>query len=160
VILPVIFAVTVWFLVGRYRRRWPSVVVLVLALAFLAALGLWADGREVVHTPVIAGAVAGAPRVVRTGSIPTVLVLLWPYTALVGVIGAFIAVMPRPRGKADCCPACDYDLSGLPALGLKCPECGAAWTGAGSGLESPREALIPSANVATRQIRNGGGVSE
>lgn len=61
--------------------------------------------------------------------VPVFRVLLYPYIAMVGLIGVFLVTLPieLPRGELHC-RACRYDLSDLVQevrAGSPCPECGA-----------------------------------
>jgi len=56
-------------------------------------------------------------RVIEVGSIP-----VFGLALLLGSGAAFIR--RTPRSKAGLCPACRYDLRGLPAGAAQCPECG------------------------------------
>lgn len=49
-------------------------------------------------------------------------VLLYPYTAVVTVVGLYITLLPRTF--EGCCPRCAYSLVGLPVSRRYCPECG------------------------------------
>jgi hypothetical protein len=50
--------------------------------------------------------------------------IMYPYTALVGAVGLFLAVLPRDH-PPEHCSACGYDLRGLGRPVRTCPECGA-----------------------------------
>lgn len=110
----VCYALLVWFPIVRWRRRWQAFVVLAAGIAGLLLiswfhwkLGIWTHGH------------------IR---IEMLQALMYPYTALVAMVGLFIACLPRPepRGRRDgLCHACGYNLAGLSlAPGAPCPECG------------------------------------
>lgn len=50
-------------------------------------------------------------------------ILLYPYTVAVGLVGLFIALLPR-RIDPGACARCGYDLAGLDHPVNRCPECG------------------------------------
>ncbi|GJM19929.1 MAG: hypothetical protein DHS20C14_21420 [Phycisphaeraceae bacterium] len=50
--------------------------------------------------------------------------IMYPYTALVGGLGVFIACMPVPERPGNCA-RCGYELGGLSRPVRTCPECGA-----------------------------------
>jgi len=127
VIFPVIYAVLVWYATMRWRRQWPSFAVVGAGVCVLAALGLSLPHADVGH---------------GWDVFELFKVLLWPYAALVGGVGLFIACLPR-RAKPGQCTDCYYDLSGLDPRGLRCPECGTQYRGPGSGLEDELQELIP-----------------
>jgi len=104
-----LYAVLVWYAAARWRRRWESfawvgagVAGLVLIAYLHLCLNEWTHGRIFL-------------RVLQT--------LLYPYTGLVGVVGVYIACLPR-RVAVYCCHECHYDLSGLIGETAVCPECG------------------------------------
>lgn len=102
------YALLVWFLTARYRRTIYAAAVIgagVGVLLFLAYL----------HT--LLG--RADPELARQG----LQILLYPYTAMVGAMAAFISVMPRSH-PPGICPDCGYDLNGLGHPVDRCPECG------------------------------------
>jgi hypothetical protein len=124
-IFPVIYAVLTWYAAVRWRRRWLSFVLVGLSITFLCLLGRLAHAWEGHFSPAF-----------RTN-----FVLFWPYTLLVGVIGAYICILPRRYHDLQC-RGCGYDLAGLELQELSCPECGDEWRGKGSGKEV-KEELTP-----------------
>lgn len=125
-ILPVIYAVLTWYLAMRWRRTW---------LAFAAVAGS-------VLVLMLAGHLLEVWMPHMEGQGKSLLLLFWPYTVLVGVVGIYIACLPAKAGEMQCA-RCRYDLSGLDPHGLSCPECGAVWKGKGSAFEAPPPELTP-----------------
>ncbi len=133
-ILPVIYSVLVWALAMRWRRRWPAFAVVTGGLIVLAGM----------YRVYMAWGEKLSPQYKH------ILILYWPYVVLVGVVGFYIACLPR-RAREHECQRCGYDLRGLNPAGLSCPECGADWCGPGSGREPPVEPLIA---IPTGKPRN------
>lgn len=107
VVLFSIYAVVVWFAAARYRRRWGSVAAvgagvagLVLVAMFHIQLARWTNGRIF---------------------LPALQLMLYPYTALVALVGAYLSCLPRII-PPTACASCEYDLRGLQRR--ECPECG------------------------------------
>lgn len=105
----VVYAVLVWYAAAKWRRRWPSfawVALGVIGLVGLAYLhywmNIWTHGK--IYLPVLRS-------------------ILYPYIVLVGVVGAYIACLPRTIPGQVRCSVCRYDLAGL-RLPAVCPECG------------------------------------
>lgn len=103
------YAVLVWYAALRWRRRWESfawVLAGILGLVLVALLHIqlsrWTRGG--IYLPVLQ-------------------CLLYPYAALVGGIGLYLACLPR-RVVAAQCLRCQYDLAGLAGEAEQCPECG------------------------------------
>jgi hypothetical protein len=133
VIFPVVYAVLVWSIAMHWRRRWPAFVAVavgVIALLLLYSLVHAWDGAFPPHYRHI-------------------FLLFWPYTILIGLMGFYIACLPR-RAQEHECQKCCYDLRGLNPKGLSCPECGETFKGQGSGLEPPEPTLIPIPRGAPR----------
>jgi hypothetical protein len=126
-ILPVVYLVLAWYLALRFRRSWRGVAAVVVAVAFLVAVNQLLGGE--------AGSFGG-----KRASL--LLVLLWPYTFLVGAGGAFILALPRTARGEYHCTRCHYDLAGLDPAGLVCPECGTPWRGKGWNPLEPEPELI------------------
>jgi hypothetical protein len=100
----------VWYAAAKWRRRWPSFVFVAIGLLVLVGvaylhywLSIWTNGR--INLPVLRS-------------------MLYPYIVLVGLVGVYIACLPRHRPGENVCHACRYDLTGL-KLPTPCPECGA-----------------------------------
>ncbi len=106
----VVYAGLVWWAALRWRRRW-----LGFGLVGLGVFGVWFVARFYLWV----GARFG---IERTDSF---MILLVPFGVTVGVIGAYIACLPKRNEGA--CRKCGYSLLGLePEKGLLiCPECGA-----------------------------------
>lgn len=107
VILLAVYAVFVWFLAMRWRRRWYGFA------------SVWA----------LAGLFWLAAPLVRSLSPDWhgMNLLIQGETVLILAAGMFICVLPRPPEVERHCRTCWYDLSGLEADAsgaMKCPECG------------------------------------
>lgn len=109
-----LYAVLVWWAAAHWRRRWGAfaavtggMALLVVVAWFHYLLNEWTAGR--LYLPVLQ-------------------VVLYPYIALVGLIGYFVACLPRTK-LAGHCRVCEYDLRGLEDETLTCPECGAEIAG-------------------------------
>jgi hypothetical protein len=144
VILLAAYAVFVWYLAVRYRREWRGFASVALGVVVLLAISRPAIGEHALG--------ALLPSGLRTGY-RHLLILLIPEAGLVGLIGFFIASLPR-RESATACKGCGYELSGLDPRGLRCPECGREWRGAGSGREPPPIVLTPIARGPVRRRVN------
>ena len=108
VLFPV-YAVLVWALTWRWRRSW-----LGFATVFAGVLGVGLLGLlHLLSTFVFPEALQG----------PIFPLLLAVEAAMVLVVGAFIAVLPRHRVDRPC-RKCKYELSGLDDDNPTCPECG------------------------------------
>jgi hypothetical protein len=125
VILPVLYAVLVWYFAMRWRRRWPAFLAVGLGVANLLVLGAMVHAWDRTRAPW------------PISELGLLFSLLYPYTALVGVIGVYISLLPR-AAKAHECRKCRYDLSGLEPDELVCPECGTRWTARGARDQTPR----------------------
>jgi pimeloyl-ACP methyl ester carboxylesterase len=104
------YAMLVWVLAARHRRQIGGFFAVAAGLAGLVGLNWlhsllndWTGGQ--IYLPVLRA-------------------IMYPYTALVACVGAFIAVLPR-RSLTGCY-RCAYDLEGLDIVGgaITCPECG------------------------------------
>ena len=103
----VVYGVLVWWLAFRLRGSWRALIppiagVLGVALVawFHFMLNEWTNGRIYL-------------RVLQ--------IILYPYGALVGAVGVFIALIPvQPTGRRDRhCHACRYDRrGGKPGAGV------------------------------------------
>lgn len=103
------YAVLIWFPAAYWRRQWRGFGVVLLGTAILVGLAFahaeWArmqSGR--VFAPVFQS-------------------LLFPFIALVGGGGGFLASMPRRHPDGNC-GSCGYDLSWITENDRRCPECG------------------------------------
>lgn len=106
----VVYAVAVWLAAARWRRRWAAFAWVGAGCAGLCLVA-W------IHT--LANEYTGGRLY-----LPVLRSLLYPYTALVGGVGLFIALLPGRRAGCPRCPVCDYDLAGLLQERMVCPECG------------------------------------
>lgn len=104
------YAMLIWFMTGRLRRRALGACVVLGGLLGLVLLnwlhiklGDWTEGE--IYVPVLQ-------------------TITYPYTALVFAVGVFIWSIPTNTDSR--CGMCKYDLSGLgPVRGvIICPECG------------------------------------
>ncbi len=120
----VVYAAIVWYAACRWRRRWPSFAAVTLGL-----FGMYA----ILQTYSLISEWTGI-RIV--GSM--VRALLYPFTALLGLVGYYVACLPRSPGEGSLvpCTACGYDLVGMEEIErLICPECGSPHA---SDLHGPR----------------------
>ncbi|USN99990.1 MAG: hypothetical protein H6810_04845 [Phycisphaeraceae bacterium] len=104
------YALVVWVAAARHRRRVGGFLAVLMGLAGLVGLnylhGLLSDWSG------------------GTIFLPVLRSIMYPYTALVVVIGFYIACLPRTSLVG--CAHCGYSLHGLsPRYGIFfCPECG------------------------------------
>jgi hypothetical protein len=133
VILMAVYAAFVWYLAIRYRRQWAGYASVVVGVLLLLVLARGAVGEHALAASLPAWLLKGYRHLV---------LMLVPEAALVGLIGFFVASLPR-KESVTACRGCGYELRGLDPAGLKCPECGRAWMGRGSGLEEPPIVLTP-----------------
>jgi len=106
-----VYGVICWLLALRFRRSWKGLGVVALGVLGLVVIA-WIHWRLSIITH---GRVY----------LPILQLLLYPYTALVGLGGLFMVALPRRPGFGQC-RACGYGLAGLEAgaTGIVCPECG------------------------------------
>ncbi len=127
ILLP-IYAVLVYVLVARYRRRPLGYAIALVGSAVpLAAL----DAIQRFVPP--------SEDVSQFG----LRLIIYGDTAFLLVTTLFVASLPRRAPIGMVCPRCHYNLTGLAPAGLTCPECGEAWCGRGSGREEPEPERIP-----------------
>ena len=110
----VIYAVVVWFLVLRHRRRLAGFFIALAGtlLAVLLVLGMRHYDASIAELPGSAGR-----------STRPLQILVWGESGIVLGVGLFIACLPRPpRGRH--CRYCWYDMRGLDEDEQICPECG------------------------------------
>ncbi len=114
VLLP-LYALFVWFLCLRFRRRW---------IGFVCAI---AGAASVLLVIPVAGRVL---RFLGSNEEPRVFALLiYGEALIVLLVGLYVAMLPR-RDRRNRCPYCDYDLSGHSAEQPPvCPECGVPFDG-------------------------------
>ncbi|MCC6426734.1 MAG: hypothetical protein IT435_07920 [Phycisphaerales bacterium] len=109
----VVYAALVWYAAAKWRRQWLSFVIVTLGVGLILAIML--SGRRLAEwtgIPILQMMVNG---------------LLYPYIFLLGFIGYFIALIPRPPGEGSKrpCEHCGYDLIGHDDSATPiCPECG------------------------------------
>ena len=129
-----------WYMAMRLRRRWSGAAAVAVSVLLLVALNRLFSGEG--GWSLVGGPGQGAN---------IMLVLLWPYTLLVGGVGAFIVALPRRPPGEYYCQKCHYDFAGLNPAHLICPECGTDWKGRGSDPDAPEPELIkPPAQRAER----------
>jgi hypothetical protein len=112
----VIYAAIVWWLAAKWRRTWRSFVVVTVGVLFILAIAKGHDRLAVFTGFRFVGVMVNA--------------LLYPYVILLGLMGYYIAVIPRPVGEGahKPCRHCGYDLVGAEEFASTlCPECGADW---------------------------------
>lgn len=105
----VLYAALVWYAAIRWRRSWLGLLCVLAGLAGVALIAFahiklnqWTHGR--IYLPVLQ-------------------VLLYPYGALILMIGLFILTIPRIYAGSQC-RKCGYELKGLETHVRRCPECG------------------------------------
>lgn len=105
------YALVVWFFAMKWRRMWrgfAAVAVGTLGVHFVATLYIKI------------GLMLGMSRV------ESMLLLLYPFAAIVAVVGLYLAMLPRVAHEA--CRRCGYSLHGLEERSndsiIVCPECG------------------------------------
>ncbi|MGQ0628769.1 MAG: hypothetical protein ACT4PL_11800 [Phycisphaerales bacterium] len=131
-ILFAVYAVFVWYLAMRYRRRWLGFAIVLVGAALCLLLA-----KALMKFDTFLG---GGPRLVQH--------LIWGESALVLVVGLFVASLPRPPSGRHCA-YCWYDLRGLesesggstasagPGAEPVCPECGEPLLGWGKRGRAP-----------------------
>ena len=108
----VLYAAIAWWLACLHRRTLLGMAIVVTSVLLLLGVG-WFHVQLGVRFDF---------------EIKNMQILLYPYTFLVGIVGLYLALLPRnirpttfvPRT----CPGCAYDLAGLPRDEVVCPECG------------------------------------
>lgn len=107
----VVYAVTVWYVAFRWRRKLGGIAVIAAAMVGLHFFNL-------IHGD-FAAMFAYDERIFRG--------LMYPYMVLVAAVGLYLFSFPRelPRGRVHC-RACWFDLSDHEDLDddTPCPECG------------------------------------
>ncbi len=105
------YALVVWYFAMKWRRMWrgfAAVLIGTLGVHFVALLYMKI------------GMLVGIARV------ESMLLLLYPFAAIVGVVGLYLALLPRVAHES--CRRCGYSLHGLEARArdglIVCPECG------------------------------------
>lgn len=123
------YALVIWLLAAKWRREWKGFAVVIGGTGFLLFIE---------YTLFKLGSLK-----IGVTEPETVLGLLIPFTVFVSLIGLFIACQPRRAPSEVHCGTCFYDLTGLGPVELKCPECGAAWRGRGSGYAMSEQQRVP-----------------
>lgn len=114
-ILFAVYALVIWYLTMRLRRRVAGFVIAVVGGLAAYYLGRWLPGM------------LPSWLIDREGYMG----ISWLFYAEAGVvtgIGVFIACLPRPLDYPHC-PYCRYDLRGLEGEATLCPECGQGMKG-------------------------------
>jgi len=104
---PLFYAVAVWAICVRFRRRWPAFVVPLLSIGPVALLTY----LELALLDFL-----------ESGGQPLVYIFSGGLSALMLGVGLLIAVQPRTVVQQPC-PSCRYEMEGV--KGDICPECGA-----------------------------------
>lgn len=132
------YALLVWYLAVKYRRLWPGAAAVAVGTAGLVGVN-WIHA----HLPEWTG---------MNLYLPVLQSIMYPYTALVLMVGCYLCVLPRVWNRG--CTDCGYDLTGLPRSVDRCPECGGVINRAGAHVYRPsgfeREDL--SASDAPRRV--------
>ncbi|MBL8964945.1 MAG: hypothetical protein KF787_00985 [Phycisphaeraceae bacterium] len=123
----VLYAAIVWYAAARWRRTWWAFSAvtagLLLIIGFILAQG-WIS--QAIGFRLVGVMVNG---------------LLYPFAALLGLVGYYIAVIPRPPGEGaqHPCEHCGYDLVGMEETDRGvCPECGKPFTNRSPSAGGPR----------------------
>lgn len=103
----IVYAVFVWYLALRFRRTWAGFAYVTLGMAGVGVVG-WGhfELNKLVNI-----------------YLPVLQSILYPYGALVGMVGYFVAALPLKHGGSRC-RTCGYELRGLETDQRTCPECG------------------------------------
>lgn len=105
------YALVVWYFAMKWRRMWRG-----FAAVALGTLGV----HFVAMAYMKIGLILGMSRV------ESMLLLLYPFAAIVAVVGLYLALLPRAAHEA--CRQCGYSLHGLEERArdglIICPECG------------------------------------
>lgn len=118
-IIPVLYLALVWIAVWKFRRRWQSAVILMLApVPLLVATSLLS---VISRSPDAALHSSNffVQNLIGFGSV--IHALSASYIVIMLIVGTIIAVA-KPSVCRVPCGRCGYDLAGTTAL--RCPECG------------------------------------
>lgn len=142
------YALVVWYFAAKHRRAWGGVLAVVLGVLGLVLINYlhWRASEWV--------AARSAPDAEGV-MLPVLRSLMYPYTALVGGVGAFIVSLPRRYTVG--CSRCGYDLVGLDVR--VCPECGhvlePVYRKSGSERANLRTSDAPRSGEASAEDRAG-----
>lgn len=134
-ILFAIYAVIVWYLALRFRRRWQAFAIVPVASVSVYLL-----------VPLM--------RHVNVADIG-LYILLGAEAVVILIVGLFIAVLPRPPAHPHC-HYCKYDMRGLHGLSpeQRCPECGMPTDGYASVRRQRAKVFATARNVQPVNGRN------
>jgi hypothetical protein len=129
VILFALYAMLVWYLAARWRRR-PLGIVVVLTGAGAAAMGGWLAPDALISPDVRVLLKGEAGIILLVGLLILAMPRRDPVLACAGCGAAFTGVRRRVQACERCgtlsghCEYCGYTLTGLPSATIICPECG------------------------------------
>lgn len=108
----VLYAAVVWYAAARWRRTWWSFAVVTGGLLVIIGFILAQDWISLAIGFRLVGVMVNG--------------LLYPFAVLLGLVGYYIALIPRPPGEGASVPCehCGYDLVGMENPAGVCPECG------------------------------------
>lgn len=134
-ILFAVYAVIIWYLALRFRRRWQA-----FAIVPIASISVY------VLVPLM--------RHVNVADIG-LYILLGAEAVVILIVGLFIAILPRPPAHPHC-HYCKYDMRGLQGRGpdQRCPECGMPSDGYASVRRQRAKVFATARNVQPVNGRN------
>lgn len=107
-------AALIWYYAGKYRRSWRGVVAILAGAAVFLLLEILLIRLGALHIG---------------GLQPWIVVwMLIVSSVLVIGVAIFIVLLPLTPPPYVHCRRCRYNLSGLDAADLDCPECGLQWS--------------------------------
>lgn len=133
-----LYALFIWYLCFKHRRRWQGVVAWLAGIVGVVTFALL-DVR--VRTWL------GFP----PGALLSLQLLLWMEAGAVALVGGFIVLLPR-RSAYVPCRKCGYELRGLEDENPQCPECGLEFA-----AYKPKKKATPP--PAPEQPKVGGGLT-
>lgn len=117
--VPVLYLALVWIAVWRFRRRWQSAIILLIApVPLLAATSLISLASRSPDAANVSGNFF-IQNLIGFGSV--IHLLSFAYVFIMLLVGTIIAVAKPSRSRVPC-NRCGYDLTGTHEL--VCPECG------------------------------------